>query len=381
MPRNDYFRDLHLLLQPDLVQKCLSSSLPASTPYLGEILRREVPDDERIQKLARKLLICGSWASRIVRGEEIWFTVRCRRPICPRCSCTLRVQEAEKVWKKFKNGGRLRRADFSAVTIDTERLELGSDFSKARDDLFSRCRKIAERHLSGSRWAVYVEIAHDWNWTGRLHLHGIIHHPGWSQEEVEAVLAERFPGHLAVDVQPLHEEQSIKEGVLGFCAYAVHKSLKIEREWGISDRDVPAYLADLVKSYLSLIKRGLMGLRLEIGLRRNNSIRVAEENEGNYEKCTGHFRVVPPEEEDLGKSNMQYKRTGSLWRTPGVEAESNRAYIDGTTAGTPRPSAELKKARQCEDAGPSISPLRTGHGRSRIRPNCAKNPSSPLSKS
>jgi hypothetical protein len=73
MTRNDHFRNLHLWRQPDLVRTYLSSKLPASTPYLGEMLRREVPDDERFQPLARKLLICDSWASRTAKGNKIWF--------------------------------------------------------------------------------------------------------------------------------------------------------------------------------------------------------------------------------------------------------------------------------------------------------------------
>jgi hypothetical protein len=125
------------------------------------------------------------------------------------------VREAAKVWKKFtKNGGRLRRSNVSAITIDADRFELGWDFSEARDRLFSKCRKIAERNLHGSRWAVCAELAHDGNWSARLHLHGIIHHPGISRDHVQRVLKERFTGHLAVEVEPLHRDQSIKEAVV-----------------------------------------------------------------------------------------------------------------------------------------------------------------------
>ena len=85
--------------------------------------------------------------------------------------------------------------------------------------------------------------------------------------------------------------QSIKQALLVYGGYAVQNSFKIEPEWGIPKREVPAYLADLIRSYLSMIKRGMSGLRLHIGLSKRKLIGVSK---------TGLDIPEMPESFDLG---------------------------------------------------------------------------------
>ncbi len=253
-----------------LVGWYLGSILPESTPFLAEILRRHAPETDAFRKLIARLRVCHEWRRRLVYGQTVWFRHQCKAVLCPRCSQRRRSVEAFRLWEKLARaaGGTLNRNELSAVTINADRLPLGSDFSTARDRLFGRIRKIRERCLPLSRWACVGEIAHDVSWSGLLHVHGIVHHPGTTREEFRKLLKERFPAKQAIRVKAISEAQSVEDGGQIYLGYAVHKTLLIDPRWSLARSEIPEYLVELIHSYHSIIKRGLMGLRLEIGLRQ-----------------------------------------------------------------------------------------------------------------
>lgn len=144
----------------------------------------------------------------------------CNSPLCPSCSGTSLKRISRKLLKKFQEAG-IQESDISFVTVNSARTRVGDDLTPLvkADKKTLKYRLDSLRSSSLKAWFHFqykVQSDH----VGLAHWHGIIAHPGFTRDEIKAVLKKSFPDDRSVKLKPLYRHQTLAKNLEGIACYS-----------------------------------------------------------------------------------------------------------------------------------------------------------------
>jgi hypothetical protein len=238
-----------------------------SAPYFFAVLNRKKDPHPKIVAILKKLKSCKKRKTIYIHGYPLDIKRGCGLYCCPACIPRQRYKEGKKVQQAFFQARpHLHRSEMSFITINGDTLRLGSDFKPSGESLWERLRAVLKRYIEGSLFFGEFHIGQKADWSGMLHIHGWLHHPGYSRQQVKAILTRTFVEKFQVNIRPPRGGdlawQMTKSGM-----YASDPKMIIK---GHGDQS-PDYLHDWILSYESLRSRGRVGLRCQYGFRKGKN--------------------------------------------------------------------------------------------------------------
>jgi hypothetical protein len=243
----------------DLVEAVEHSSRSRSRWIMLNLLRHaDMPP--RVIKATNRIKKCEALKWRKVSGYDRSYVHRCKHPLCPACTEWLSRVEAARIWQKLQSisDGSLQQEELSWLTVNIGHLPIGADFKLMAKSAVKAIRNKVNRRFPATVWAMELEIELQGDETGKLHVHGLIWHPGVTRQAIRDALQARFTEERAICIKPLRSRHLRREATRALM-YKADVDLRL-RGWGERTPEI--------ESYESLRSRGRLGLRFEIGLRR-----------------------------------------------------------------------------------------------------------------
>lgn len=146
----------------------------------------------------------------------------CGQGACPTCGPRIIQREAFNAVKAFCAAAMSKTGSFplpdqtSYITLrGPKKLLDASDISRAAEQLKAELREFRRQQLQETSWRMYLEMG----LSGCLHMHGLIHHPTLSRDQLLAILGRVFRG-VDCKWKPWRSEKPLLLNFLGVFEYA-----------------------------------------------------------------------------------------------------------------------------------------------------------------